>query len=385
MISIFYILSILLVASSTTIYSVANNILLPLFCMCLIACNFYYLLTNKIRHIVILSVVLYLVCIIICYLAWKNITGYSILILLIMIPNIYLFIVFSLNRNNLCKFISCFLQVAAVCGAVSIFFWFFGSITNLVHPTNNVMLKWGDTYRLINSYYGLYFEPQNTSINFAGIHIGVKNSSIFPEGTVSCFFYLVCFFLNEVCKFKKYYLYISIFLISIVSTFTTLSQVCLILICLYYILFNKSNSKILRLFKLLFFIVSFLFAVHLIYQLFIGKLETHSGIVRYSKIVCEITSFLHAPLFGNGFNTATNGSSNSFFSLLADGGIILWAAYYIPILKSFSIKDVQFKFLVAIFLSAFIFTAVQYSPLPVVIICYLIRRKNYDFNNYPCL
>ena len=63
-----------------------------------------------------------------------------------------------------------------------------------------------------------------------------------------------------------------------------------------------------------------------------NKINATSGVIRLAAIINEIQIFINNPIIGNGFMTSTIGSSNSFFALLADGGVLLWSLYFFPII-----------------------------------------------------
>ena len=67
----------------------------------------------------------------------------------------------------------------------------------------------------------------------------------------------------------------------------------------------------------------------------------------------------------------TNGSSNSFFALLADGGLLLFSIYYIPILGILVYDFIiykKFNYFIFTFFAMFLITAVQYNILTIFII-----------------
>ena len=253
---------------------------------------------------------------------------------------------------------------------ISLFFWLFGSLFHIIQSTDYIRIDWGGVYRVKN-YYNIYFEPQNTLFNAGEINIKVRNCAFFAEGPVCNFFFSTGLLLNEFYVVSKRKIIDIILLLAVFSTLTTSGIMVLLLYFFYKLMKIQTRRKIGKVFKFVFLVIA------LVSFLIIGlgalkdKLMTGSGIVRLSRFTAEFAAFRNNIIFGNGINSFTNGSSNSFAALLADGGILLWSMYYLPIFgkiayKLFKRKEIDYFSL--IFGFVFAITVVQYTLFTVFVV-----------------
>lgn len=290
-------------------------------------------------------------------------SSYSVFMLGLAFPICTWLAYFLLQKNMFKKFIFIFNNIVAIIAIVSMIFWLFGSILHVINSTSIVYSNWSSSF--VNSYYNIYFEPQNANRNLLGLQIGVRNSAIFFESTLATFIFGCALISNDL--FIKKLRYRIIFLLAIITT-TNTTSIFLLLLYILYLIFNNLETK----YKILVIFLGIIIgAVILILLIQVMQSKKNDGIsyeVRSTHMLDELKAFILSPIYGHGVNRFTNGSSNSICALAADGGILLWGLYYIPLiwlLKKISEDNIM---LLIIFIMIFSITVVQYTYLMYLII-----------------
>lgn len=291
---------------------------------------------------------------------------YSVLILGGAFPAFWGLAYFLLIQHEINNFLTIFNKLVCTLALISFFFWLFGSIAHVIRPTSVVYSNWNSTY--IDSYYSVYFQPQNANTSLFGFHIGARNSAIFPESPLATFVFTSSLLANEFST-KNSILRI-ILIVAVLSTVNTTSIVVLLLYSLYFGLKNTKKSNVI---KTLVLMICLAIVVNMIINVIQNKQNSgYSFAVRSDKMISELRTFVHMPLLGSGFNLNTAGSSNSIIALAADGGILLWGLYYFPLIFIiFKSKNTAARLLALIFVLDFAITVVQYSYLMCFIVALL--------------
>lgn len=283
---------------------------------------------------------------------------------------IYIFVIMIifnnllLKHNKYIKVFSIFVKLISIIAGISLFFWFFGSTLNIIDSTESLYINWGG-YRKIKSFYNIYFELQGYSIELFGIHFGRKNCAIFTEAPMASFMFSLALIFNINYTRIKPYLLNTILVMAVLSTFSTSGFIVLLLCVIQKFMSIKCKSKYGKLFKVFFITIIGISGMVLFYYLISMKSNTGSWFVRVSMISKEISAFLKSPFLGNGFGKYTYGSSNSFFATLADGGIIVWGIYYIPIIYGLLVRRRNFNWFLFIYSYMFSITVVQYNLIAI--------------------
>lgn len=350
-----------------TVYYCKNEILIfEISSIILFICLFYSIIKCKLKFPLkfIIFLIIYLI-IVTFYWRFKaigtlNCPYYLIYAFSSMMIFNYLLIV----RNKYIEFFSIFVRFISIIAVISLFFWFFGSTLGIVDSTGNWYINWGG-YRNIKSFYNIYFEIQGASVDFLGIHFGRKNCAIFTEAPMASFMFSLALIFNiNYTKIKPYVINL-ILVMAILSTFSTMGFIVLLLCIMQKFMTIKYKSEYGKVFKVFFVIIIIFIIVALGYQAIVTKSNSISWSVRVSKISEEIKAFFNSPLLGNGFGKYTYGSSNSFFALLADGGLTIWGIYYIPIIYILVLKERKFDWFLVIYTCMFLFTVVQYNLIAI--------------------
>lgn len=368
-----YLLGIILIISAPTVFLTRNVRLIYsiLFLLLIIYCLLTAIKKNVVRKRELYYSITYFVFASIIVLFenhYSTLTG--IYILYACFP-LMLYIILRNWNFSLQNILNSIVVISVVLGILSVILWLMGPILNIVRPINYINFTWGSSIRRIANYYYLYFQTQGYNIFLKGIHISARNTSIFAEAPFASFYYSTILILNEFVVRKNRKAINGILLIVLLTTMSLSGYLMVILFSMYLVVNIHASNKIIKLLKVVLVITFSILAIFLVVNLVSGKLQQSSGIVRVGKITEEIKAFISSPLVGNGFNRYTNGSSNSFFALLADGGIILWGFYYLPII--IRIIDValiykRIDYCSLLFLATFIFTCCQYYPYTVFVI-----------------
>lgn len=221
---------------------------------------------------------------------------------------------------------------------ISIFFFLFSRLLNIIPSTETVFLNWGEG-RYIPGWYHLYFEPQF-----------LRNSGIFAEAPMHNYILSIALLTEIYIKRNISNLKIIILTIAILSTLTTTGQLVLISILIIQLLTRFKRKKISVKTKILMIPISLGIIIGLYYlsqYILEIKSETSSYEVRSNLIQTAIHNWQSNPIFGCGYGTNATESSNSTFVLLAEGGLFMFFLYslalvYIPFL--YWIKKINRKY-----------------------------------------
>lgn len=295
----------------------------------------------------------------------SHFTTNSVFMLAIAFP-ICIWLTYLLLIDNLItKFVNIFVNIMAIVAIISMIFWLFGSILQKLHPTSVVYSGWSSEY--VNSFYGIYFQPQGADINLLGLlHISARNSAIFFEAPLATFLFGFSLLVNEFIETKK--IYRLIFLLAIITTFDTTSIIVLLLYILYYVRNIKYMNRV-----FLILIETILSAVVIILISIVLQNKAIDGGSfqdRSYHMIKELQAFTASPIYGKGFDVFTKGSSNSICAVAADGGILLWLMYYFPLLKIIGKISRDKRILLIIFIIMFSITVIQYTYLMYIIVSF---------------
>jgi len=287
-----------------------------------------------------------------------NITKYFILF-----PLFFLINSMYMNRKVLPALLSKFVNVVVILAMFSLFFWIFGTLLNVVHPTSTVINQWSGG-RLINSYYNLYFETQQ--MTFFGIHI-IRNSGIFAEspiwGLILSIAYVIDLLILKSDKNNKR----NIIILTMLSTISTAGISIIGLAILYKIATNRHKAKLL-LFPVT---VGLGFSLLLLLN---EKSETVSANLRVDDYNIGFKVWKASLWIGHGLNNGILaiqshietfargvGYSNTLFVILAQGGLFLFLIYFSPMILLLFKKKINFDFKFAIILFLILVTTIIFE------------------------
>lgn len=230
-----------------------------------------------------------------------------------------------------------FSKTITIIAAISVFFWLFGSILNLL-PKVAVQYIWGREYAYTGySYFFLYFEnPVQAAGNI------IRNTGIFTEapGYVD----RLCYALGiELFYYSKHPHKIRLTIL-LVAMLTTLSSKAFILLLYFvgvkWIFYANVKSMWGRLTHILVVICAIITSYFLFSIVMEKEMETDSSsLTRIDHLLSGIKTWLQHPIFGVGYNNTEaialnhmyentpEGASMGMATSLALGGLYLFSFY----------------------------------------------------------
>ena len=252
-------------------------------------------------------------------------------------------------------------NVMVIESIISVFFYLFASVLGFIQPTGNINITWG-SLDYVPSYYNIYFTGQ-----------WMRNCGIFAEAPMHNYVLSAMLLFEAFINKKPRKWKIAVLMIAIATTTTTTGQLVLVS-CLIFMLYHKWNSlgNVKKIF-FSFILLSACIAGYVFVDEAISlKKETDSYSIRSDNLTQSFATFLSHPLFGTGYNSNTDGNSNSIATLLADGGLHLFFLYFVPLVWLPFINFVKTKnrkcfFATLVYLGVFSITVVLYMSLSFLI------------------
>ncbi len=310
----------------------------------LLACVLYVVLYKKIklpkRWIgIVCSVVLYFII----YIIGTRYQIFNCISDLVM--PIICFVTFScvmIHNNKLNIFMNAFVNVTYIIAAVSLFFWLFGSVLNILPGQQTIQYYWGGEVLNSKTYFYLYFENEMQNQRLFGMQIP-RNCSIFTEVPAYSSFLLyalgVELFGCEEKSIRKRVVLVT----TILSTQSTkaIIMIVILFIVVFWTKYRKSKERFTKMIKVAVSVLILIAVAYFIYVLMMDKSTGASFIVRLDDVNAAIKTWKENPIWGAGYgndsaiiNNTTkswlrqnDALSMGFFVLLAEGGIVLTLLY----------------------------------------------------------
>lgn len=298
--------------------------------------------------------------------------------------------------------------MTAIAG-ISLFFWIFASQLHLIKPSGTIRVWWGDVIHglAFPSYLGLYFEHQKDTFLF---YSGYRNQGIFTEGpmfslclvlAIAAEIFLltdqkqkriILSFGKEGEKTKKYVFNykLTILVAALITTFTTTGQILLIFMLVFRFMLNRPREQITRIIKLLIWILTVCIGTYAAISIFSMKATTVNWKIRVDDYRAGFLAWMSSPLWGKGYGdlmvinpykasfrvTGINGGfTNSIMMVLAQGGILLFFIFFLPMYsalkKAVKQQNRGLLLFVLVLLLEFIFTVCAYQFVMLLFIAFL--------------
>ena len=344
-------MSLLIVITTNSIYvnTGDSNKLIPILALVVIIATVLELISSKINYnyfkIILTTVLIYLVvCITNIFISFNSLSINEILFYFVIAPLMLILLMFKNFNDQLVDFLNTFVKIILIFAIVSLIFWVFGSILKVVHPTNIVINNWNGGLPT-PSYFNLYFETQG--IHFFGTTI-IRNSGIFAEAPMWSLMLSSAFIIQELFlenSIKR----LSLLTLTILTTVSTTGIFVIGLLLIYRVLMLKKS-----LFKYV-SLITIPIVIYALLQVWEEKSDTISASIRFDDYLAGFLAWKENLFFGSGLvlglkaiesnmNTLirTNlGYSNSFFLILAQGGVILGIFYLYPVINVLIKKGVS--------------------------------------------
>ena len=276
----------------------------------------------------------------------------------------FVFFYFSSNASYIVK-IELFrkvVNVMVVISCISLFFWIFGSTFKMITPTGVALFEWG-TVNEVSSYFNIYFETQY--VDWLGIDFFWRNTSIFVEGPMMSLTLIIAitliYYFDDIWHIATWKKFILAF--AIITSFSVTGY----FILWGFVVLKLYRSKKFRAIMIVMLIPLSLYAIQVMMDM---KQSTGSYSLREDDYYVGFITWLQNPIFGWGFNNwealqanmkgrANDGFSNSIFSVLTQGGILMGLMYFIPILIGITSKE--FKRFVVCIVYAILFISIIFQ------------------------
>ena len=276
----------------------------------------------------------------------------------------FVFFYFSSNASYIVK-IELFrkvVKVMVVISCISLFFWIFGSTFKMITPTGVALFEWG-TVNEVSSYFNIYFETQY--VDWLGIDFFWRNTAIFVEGPMMSLTLIIAitliYYFDDIWHIATWKKFILAF--AIITSFSVTGY----FILWGFVVLKLYRSKKFRAIMIVMLIPLSLYAIQVMMDM---KQSTGSYSLREDDYYVGFITWLQNPIFGWGFNNwealqanmkgrANDGFSNSIFSVLTQGGILMGLMYFIPILIGITSKE--FKRFVVCIVYAILFISIIFQ------------------------
>ena len=315
------------------------------------------------NKILILLGVYYSIVILISIINFSKFTINNILYYFINFPLLLVIILLLREQNKLQAWLINIINITALLAVISLFFWILASNLNVISPTDYLINKWSDGGVAV-SYYNMYFETQRIVIMD---NVIVRNSGVFAEAPMWNLILSIALMIQTLFLGRNDYKTF-ILVLTILSTVSTTGVYIIGLIIAYKIIFEVSGWKK---YIALILVPILLLGLSFIWE---NKSETASASIRFDDYKAGIQAWFDNVFFGSGFLNglrviesymdttirANLGYSNSLFVILAQGGIILFILYLLPMFlillnRKYSYDLKFFVFLLIVILSTAIF------------------------------
>lgn len=287
------------------------------------------------------------------------------------------------------KFFEKIVTVVTILAGISLFFYFGGSILDIIPGRTISSFYWGGDLN-VNSYYDIYYESQGAIRLFNSTKF-VRNCGLFCEAPMFGFLLAICFGYELLITENKSKAKLLILLITGITSTSSTCVVSMVVTVFFYLIIrlrDRRTNKYIRMLLLLLFPVICVVGIIVCYNILMAKMTIGSlsyG-ARIDDILVSLRVFLSSPLWGCGvryydsisnqlsmINRISYGMSNGLTVLLAQTGIALIIWPVIKLLRhKYSIREYCF---LMVFLLLFMFTNIPYKCINIYIV-YSVLMNN---------
>ncbi len=250
--------------------------------------------------------------------------------------------------------INAFINVMTIISAISLFFWIFGTLLELIPPTKTLPYVRGNILLQSTTYYYIYFSNKVQRLGLFGFNT-IRNVGVFceaPSFTSPLLYALGAeLFYN---KSNTNRIKVCILIATIISTLSSKGFIGLILIIVInYLFFRKAKSRNHAIIKIFLSIIALAAGSYFISLILIEKSNYVTGIDRYQDLQAAMRAFASSPIFGVGYanfekvhsygSSSLKGMSMGIPTFMAYGGIYLFAPFITPILVIIRRKDFKHR------------------------------------------
>ncbi|MBQ5951075.1 MAG: hypothetical protein IJL66_02870 [Lachnospiraceae bacterium] len=256
---------------------------------------------------------------------------------------LFLFSCVLYRKGLMQEFLTVYSRVMLILAVVSLFFWLFGSVLDILPGRRELVYYWADHYRTTYTYFYMYFENpvQNN------VHSTLCNVGIFAEAPGYSGFLTYALLIEMVTrkfadtkdKQRKAIISIVIFVVTLLSTSSTKGIIVVMIAIAINYVSKGSRNRSAAVVKIVAASVA-IAGIAFVSSALIGeKMLTTSGMVRMDDFIAGLKAFLQHPLFGAGYNNSqaiidfqnvsrsNRGLSMGLTVLMSYGGLWLLSIY----------------------------------------------------------
>lgn len=271
----------------------------------------------------------------------------------------YTYIYALMRKDQFKELLYLYENIYIVICLISLFFWFFGSVLNVIPGAVNMNYTFAGGHYTTKNYFYVYFENyvQNVDQFFGGASIP-RNCGIYCEVPAYSgrllYALAIELFLREKADRRR-------LMIIIATIITTQSAKALIIIVVVYGLMiilsnNEEKSRTYIIIKGIFTIAAIVLLSFMIWYVLDSKISSRSFAARMNHMRASLATWKTHPLFGVGFRNVSEiienqqrgigkgGISMGLMILLAEGGLYLSVFYIISIIQGFRSKRLTNKY-----------------------------------------
>ena len=202
-------------------------------------------------------------------------------------------------------FLGAYSNVMLTIAVISLVFWLFGSVLNIMPGRKEATYFWADQYRPSYTYYYLYFE---NPVQNRGEPIS-RNLGLFPEAPGYASFLTYGMLIDAVRRndlvntkaIRKNTHRLIIWFITLLSTGSSKGIIIVLEVLALKFLFKKSNRPWKQVLKSIACIILFFAVSAASIYVIEGKLSTGSGSIRIDDLQAGLNTWKQHPLFGAGY------------------------------------------------------------------------------------
>ena len=336
-------------------------------------------------------------CYLLCYLMLNRYSFFSNFQRIAIVLLLLIYSAFEEKRAGIQELLCKYKNIVFVVAVGSFMLWLMGAVFKLRIPYSVIYTSWSgtDKLRMIESYYGIC--NLIGTANILGMTIP-KNAAIFTEAPMASFNFCIALMSELFLERKSSKVKIAIFVMAIVSTFSSTGLTFLIMILVLKYSAKKQRDNIRAIIKYFILPIMAVIGVLLAIEMFNAKMTVNSGVIRLDDFVVCFQAWKTRKLLGAGvgndqylvhfmgnWRSFNQGLSNSPGQILAHGGIwiavvYVWVIFY-SLYKMLKDKNNYNLIYFILFLYLFVITVCSYQYVTYTILIWAVQLYKINYKN----
>ena len=181
-------------------------------------------------------------------------------------------------------------RIIILIAGISLFFWIFGSVLKIVHPSGSIETTWSGTDDLLvlPTYYYLYFEPRGLTV-IQSVSL-LRNIAVFTEAPMCSFHVVVALLIELFIQRKSKRVRLFILLAALITTISMTGYICAsIAFFAKYVYSKNNNHRLIKVIKYASIPLAILILAYLVRMFLSQRSNTGSGNIRIDDFI--VTAF----------------------------------------------------------------------------------------------